>query len=116
MPTRNQVSETTKSKMEHTKSKTITLKTSVIKYLEDRGLRENRDLSNMLETIILKEMGKCIRLGEGNSNSKLTENDVLAMRQEFLKEKVSLKYLSDKYGVSASTIHLIIKRKRWANI
>lgn len=54
--------------------------------------------------------------GESSALSKLTESDILAIREEW--KSVDRKYglrrkLAEKYGVHGDTITLIVKRKTW---
>lgn len=53
------------------------------------------------------------RRGEKSSHPKLTDEQVIAIRGV---EGVSKASLARKYGVDASTISLIIHRKRWTHI
>ena len=51
--------------------------------------------------------------GEGNSSSKVTEEQVIAMREEFKQGNISYKELAIKYGVKQNTIGYIITKKTW---
>lgn len=53
--------------------------------------------------------------GENHSQHKLTEDDVLFIRQEF-KAGVSQADLMRKYNMSRNTIHKICKNKTWKHI
>ncbi|MDD5064961.1 MAG: HNH endonuclease [Phycisphaerae bacterium] len=53
--------------------------------------------------------------GEKQVNSKLKEADVIEIRKAH-KNGVSLRKLSQKYGVSSTTIQHIVKRKIWKNV
>ena len=54
--------------------------------------------------------------GENIANSKLTNNQVLDIRKEYIKGYVSQKEIASKYGVSSSIISDIINRKSWKHI
>jgi len=51
--------------------------------------------------------------GEKNNNSKLTTEQILSIRKEYVPFKNSCKKLSIKYGVHLDTIERIIKKKTW---
>jgi hypothetical protein len=57
-------------------------------------------------------------LGEKHGRSKLTEKDVLWIRQNYIKrdKEFGCKPLSIKFNVSDSRISDIIKRKNWKHI
>lgn len=64
-------------------------------------------------------VNKCFVKGSNHSNSKLTEEDVLAIRNEYNRKsyKVSNKNeLAAKYGVEPCNITRIISRKSWSHI
>lgn len=52
--------------------------------------------------------------GEKNGNAKLTDHDVLMIRQEPV--NVTLREIAEKYGVSLMTVHNIRTRKSWKHI
>lgn len=49
-------------------------------------------------------------------SNKLTEAQVIAIRQQYTPRQVTLKQLAGEYGVSEQTIHAIIHRKKWAHL
>lgn len=51
--------------------------------------------------------------GEKGHTHKLTEQDVLAIRENYVPWKYSRQRLADKYGVTRSTIQNIIERTTW---
>ena len=55
-------------------------------------------------------------IGARNGSSKLRSLDVVAIRQEYAKGGVRLEDLGARYGVTASTIGYIIRRKTWVHI
>ena len=65
---------------------------------------------------------KISKKGQNHKMSKLTDVDVLKLREEHLKiegKKEILKFLSNKsleYSVNKRTIQLIINRKTWRHI
>ncbi len=56
------------------------------------------------------------RRGEGNFFSKLTEPEVLAIREEYVSGVVTQAYLGKKYGVTGGLISEIISRKIWSHV
>jgi predicted DNA binding protein len=57
------------------------------------------------------------RTARGESaRSKLTERDVIEIRESYSPRKVTLKSLSEKFGVTLNQIHLIVRRKFWKHI
>lgn len=54
--------------------------------------------------------------GEKQGSAKLTESNVIAIRQEYAFGNTSEPKLALKYGVSSGQIHKILKRRRWAHI
>lgn len=54
--------------------------------------------------------------GEGNSQAKLTEDDVLAILTEYSKGCTSQAKLGKKYGVSQAQIFHIVKGKSWKHV
>lgn len=54
--------------------------------------------------------------GEDHHLSRLTEEQVLAIRKEYVKGVVGHKKLAKKYGVTSMTIHLIVNRITWKHI
>lgn len=51
--------------------------------------------------------------GQFHSKAKLTETQVIEIRNKYIPYKYSFKKLGDEYGVDASTISLIIYGKNW---
>jgi len=51
--------------------------------------------------------------GEGHHNSKLTEQDVINLRNEFSSGNISMNKLAQKFEVSAGQIRRIVTGKRW---
>lgn len=54
--------------------------------------------------------------GAGNKSSKLTEQDVLNIRQEYSISKVPIKQLAQKYNTCYSNINYIVNRITWSHI
>lgn len=54
--------------------------------------------------------------GEKNCNSKLTKEQVLKIRSEYIPRKVSAYKLAKKYNVNVNTIQKILYRKLWTHI
>lgn len=53
------------------------------------------------------------RRGEKSNFVKLTEDQILKIRSEYIPYKVKQKYLAEKYGVTQSAISAIINKKNW---
>lgn len=56
--------------------------------------------------------------GSRNGNSVLTEDRVLKIRSEYVRQSKThgLRALGEQYGCSLSTIHLILKRTIWTHV
>jgi len=54
--------------------------------------------------------------GEECTHSKVTEQDVIAMRAEYAAGGISFVKLAKKYNVCPQQCHRIIRRERWAHI
>lgn len=52
--------------------------------------------------------------GEGNGNSKLTEEEVLEIRELYAAGKGTQQGLADKFGVTNPTVNYIVNGKTWA--
>ncbi len=55
-------------------------------------------------------------LGERNSNSVLTEKEVLEIRKLYVPYEISYRDIAERYEVSISTIKGIIRRETWKHI
>jgi DNA invertase Pin-like site-specific DNA recombinase len=51
--------------------------------------------------------------GNRNPRAKITEDDVRAMRREYV-EGLSLRVLARKYGIAHTAIASVLKRRSWA--
>lgn len=54
--------------------------------------------------------------GDDHPSAILTYDDVRLIREEYALGRVSQVVLADKFGVSNSAIHLIVKRKVWSEV
>lgn len=54
--------------------------------------------------------------GSGNKNSKLIENQVINIREEYKTKKFTYKQLADKYKVGITLIGYIINNKVWNHV
>lgn len=54
--------------------------------------------------------------GQEHPRAKLTNQDVVNIREEYVPEKVSVYKLAEKYNVSSSAIFAIIKHRSWSHI
>ena len=55
-------------------------------------------------------------IGEQHGSAKLTELQVLEIRERYINEKISHKKLGQEYKVGKTTISDIINRKRWTHL
>lgn len=62
-----------------------------------------------------KNPSLCLR-GEKHQNAKLTDIEVLEIRESYETGKVTCNELADKFNVSSSLISSIIRRERWIHI
>lgn len=53
-------------------------------------------------------------IGSKHKNSKLNESEVLVIRDTYNNSNITQKELAKIYGVSQTTIRLVIEKKRWA--
>jgi hypothetical protein len=54
--------------------------------------------------------------GEGNTNCKFSNQDILDIRKMYIPYKFSCQKIAKKYSVSISTIDKIIRRETWAHV
>lgn len=54
--------------------------------------------------------------GERNSQSRLKEYEVIAMKKQFFEEGVSKKELAQQYGISEGHVGAIMKKKKWSHL
>lgn len=54
--------------------------------------------------------------GSASVNAKLTEEDVVCIRESYVHKLSTLRALASKYGVSANTVHRIVKYRVWKHI
>lgn len=54
--------------------------------------------------------------GENNHNSKLTENQIYQIRQEYLSDEFDLIDLSEKYNINISSVSSILKKEDWKHL
>lgn len=57
-----------------------------------------------------------VKTGERHSNSKLTNDDVLKIREEYSTLKTPTRQLAKKYNVVQGTIMWVLKRSTWNHI
>ena len=83
------------------------------KCVKPSHLREGTRQENMDDMKSRNRQAK----GETSGQSKLTENQVLEIREKYETiEDCTHKALADEFGVSQMAISLIINKKRWAHI
>lgn len=71
---------------------------------------------NVRETYRLGLKPESTYKGSGNATSKLTEDQVLSIRDEYSIGGISQKSLAVKYNVSLSLIHMLVHRQIWKHI
>jgi len=54
--------------------------------------------------------------GEKNPNAKLTDEQVIALRQRYATGGVTAAQLAREYGVSQAMVGLIIHRRNWKHL
>lgn len=54
--------------------------------------------------------------GESNSNVKITEKDVIQIRDDYENKNISLRALGDKYGLGKSSVFRIVNKISWSHI
>lgn len=57
-----------------------------------------------------------IHRGTDSTSAKITEKDVIDIREVYANKEMNLKELGEKYKLSQSQIYRIIKRIRWAHV
>lgn len=62
------------------------------------------------------EWGADKKWGSKHANSRLTNEDVLSIRETYVAGKVGYTTLAKKFGVSSTTIQRIVLNKIWKNI
>lgn len=58
----------------------------------------------------------CRLLGEANNAAKLTESDVLWIRQRHIHSRVSYRSTAEIFGVSEALIGCIVRRENWRHL
>ena len=93
------------------------------KQVNHRDGNKLNNRSSNLEYVTAREnihhawrMGLSKTRGTEHPASKLTEENVLAIREAHAAGGVSQKKLADKYGVSAGSISFIVNRQTWAHL
>jgi HNH endonuclease len=59
---------------------------------------------------------ECVRRGESHGCHKLTDEQVVEIRNKYIPRVVTIPTLRDEYGVTYSTIQKIVQRKTWTHI
>ena len=55
-------------------------------------------------------------MGSSHPNSKLSEEDVMQIRERYARGGVSQQQIADEYGVSQFTISTVVRRKWWKQV
>lgn len=55
-------------------------------------------------------------IGEGHARALLTEASVIEIRRQHSRRTATLKELGERYGVSLSTIWMVVHRKTWSHV
>lgn len=85
---------------------------SIVTYQYWRHLRSERPMLSNYKN----RCGRKTTRGEGNPHAKLTEAEVVAIRQEYDAGGTTYKAMAAKYGVDESTVGHIIQRKIWRHV
>ena len=86
-----------------------------------RSMRQNNSMSN-LQTLCAschgkKEGGKSrCRFGERHPNSKLTDKDVIKIKELYHSGNYFLRELGETFGISRTCVGRIINKKAWKHI
>lgn len=86
------------------------------------GMRTAPDKFDFRTSAEYRESLSLSQLGENNNSAKLTESDVLAIRQQYpilqgaFTKSQSQYLLADEYGVKRPTISDIVLRRTWKHI
>jgi DNA-binding MarR family transcriptional regulator len=57
-----------------------------------------------------------VRRGEASSRAKLTDNDVLAIREKYQRRELTQQQLADLFKISRSAVGRIINREAWTHV
>ena len=76
-----------------------------------RGASENNNFKNYTH-----EQWKEILKNNGGHNKKLTDSQVLEIRNRYSNEKISLVKLAKEYGVSNKTIHRVVRKEVYKHV
>ena len=83
----------------------------------DKGNNVLKNLEWMPHADNIRHSSKVIPRNRGEANhSKLTEAQVRDMRIRWDSRQASTPELAREYGVSANTVWMIVKRKKWAHV
>ena len=79
---------------------------------------ENLEWCDRMQNLIHSYEHGLKRRGESHGMHKLTEDEVLSIRKEYVKgdREHSLHALAEKYGVSYCTIQAIVKGRLWSHL
>lgn len=76
------------------------------------------NMENHMDMISKGRHGYEKRKGQGNANSRLTEDQVKAIRSEYVRKSkhANILVLAEKYGINNSTVSLIVRGKIWKDV
>lgn len=77
------------------------------------NLEWNTPLENTKHSI---ETGLCKKNGEYNPMNKLTETEVMEIKNKYKTKKYTQENLANEYNISRTNISLIINNKRWKHL
>lgn len=85
------------------------------------GNPKNANLSNLIwgthaDNMLDRQRHGTLNKGERHGQAKLTTADVIAIREEYAKGKISQPKLAVKFGVKKTVVGNIILRKRWQHV
>lgn len=81
-----------------------------------RGRKAGSTWRGLVDEPIATKKPATKKCGSNNGASKLTEQDVRDIRARYATREISQRKLADEYGVHASLIGFIVRRKYWQHV
>lgn len=64
----------------------------------------------------LRKHPECSAKGEKVASSKLTEQQIIEIREKYIPKQISLKSIGDEYGIAFQTVSRIVNNKSWKHV
>ncbi|AYP68230.1 HNH endonuclease [Bacillus phage vB_BcoS-136] len=86
------------------------------------GNKENNNIDNLEwstngeNQLHSRDIGLCKERGETHYRAKLTDLDVLKIREMYATKKYTYKSISEKFNISLSVVESVVKRRTWKHI